>query len=58
MKPTQKSYADFCGDRTPEPLTEDLNLFISKFRQKWYSSRSMRFRDWLGEFEDLLDLLD
>ena len=59
MTTNKKSYGDFYDDLpAPHALTEDLNKFTTAFRAKWYSPRAMRFRDWVSEVEDLLDLLD
>ena len=59
MNINRKTYGDFAGDLPDPPaLTEDLNKFAAAFRAKWYSPRPMRFKDWIGEVEDLLDLLD
>ena len=38
-------------------LEEDFNKFISVFRKYYYSGKMMRFRDWLDEVDDLIDLL-
>ena len=38
-------------------LEEDLNKFISVFRKYYYSGKMMRFRDWLDEVDELIDLL-
>lgn len=57
MNTNKKSYGDFAAG-TPRELTEDLNKFAAAFRSRWYSSKTMRFKDWIGEVEDLLDLLD
>jgi hypothetical protein len=56
MNTNKKSYGDFAAG-TPRELTEDLNKFAAAFRSRWYSSKTMRFKDWIGEVEDLLDLL-
>ena len=40
-----------------EILEEDLNKFVSTFRKYYYSSRRLRFRDWIKEIEDLIDIL-
>ena len=39
-------------------LNESVNRFIMKFRGLYYSGKTMRFRDWLREIEDLVDDLD
>lgn len=39
-------------------LNEDFNKFISKFRRLYASGKTMRFKDWLKEFESLIDELD
>ena len=57
MNTNKKSYGDFAAG-TPKDLTEDLNKFTAAFRALWYSNRTMRFRDWNKEIEDLLDLLN
>jgi len=38
-------------------LEEDFNKFISVFRKYYYSGKMMRFRDWLDEVDELIDLL-
>ncbi len=40
-----------------EPLNEDVNRFITKFRRMYLSGKLMKFRDWIGEMDDLLDEL-
>ena len=40
-----------------EPLNEDVNRFITKFRRMYLSGKLMKFRDWLDEMDDLLDEL-
>ena len=39
-------------------INENINRFIMKFKGLYYSGRTMRFRDWLREIEDLVDELD
>lgn len=39
-------------------LSENPNKFITKFRKLYYSPKQMRFRDWLIEFEELIEELD
>ena len=38
-------------------MSEDLNDYISEFRKLYYSSRTMTFRRWLQEMENLLDAI-
>lgn len=57
MRNNRKTYGDFAVGN-PKELTEDLNKFAAAFRSRWYSNRTMRFRDWIREVDDLLDLLD
>jgi hypothetical protein len=40
-----------------EPLNEDVNRFITKFRRLYLSGRLMKFRDWIDEMDELLDEL-
>jgi len=40
-----------------EPLNEDVNRFITKFRRMYLSGKLMKFRDWIDEMDDLLDEL-
>ena len=37
---------------------EDLNKFISSFRRSYYSGKTKKFKDFMKEVEDLLDILD
>ena len=41
-----------------DPLNEDINRFISKFRRMYLSGRLMKFREWIDVMDDLLDDLD
>ena len=41
-----------------DPLNEDINKFISKFRRMYLSGRLMKFREWIDVMDDLLDDLD
>jgi len=38
-------------------MNEDLNDYIREFRKLYYSSRTMTFRRWLEEMENLLDTI-
>lgn len=38
-----------------DPLNEDINRFISKFRRMYLSGRLMKFREWIDVMDDLLD---
>lgn len=38
-------------------VEEDFNRFISTFRKYYYSSKSMRFKDWLDAMEELVEVL-
>jgi hypothetical protein len=38
-------------------MNEDANDYIREFRKLYYSSRTMTFRKWLEEFENLLDTI-
>lgn len=38
-------------------INEDANDYIREFRKLYYSSRTMTFRKWLEEFENLLDTI-
>ena len=38
-------------------MSEDLNDYIREFRKLFYSSRTMTFRRWLEEMENLLDTI-
>ena len=59
MTISNKRFSDFYGDLPdPDALTEDVSKFTTAFREKWWSGRAMRFRDWVCEVEELLDLLD
>ncbi len=40
-----------------EPLNEDVNRFIAKFRRMYLSGKLMKFREWIDEMDDLLDEL-
>ena len=44
-------------DKTSPILNENDNIFINSFRRKLYSNKRMSFKEWLFEFEDLIDLL-
>ena len=46
------------NDKNNQLLNEDFNTFIYKFRRLYVSGKMMRFRDWLKEFEGLIDELD
>lgn len=46
------------NDKNNQLLNEDFNKFIYKFRRLYVSGKMMRFRDWLKEFEGLIDELD
>lgn len=39
-------------------LSENPNRFITKFRKLYYSPKQMRFREWLIEFEELIEELN
>ena len=41
-----------------DPLNEDINRFISKFRRMYLSGKLMKFREWIDVMDDLLDDLD
>ena len=56
MTISNKRFSDFYGDLPdPDALTEDVSKFTTAFREKWWSGRAMRFRDWVCEVEELLD---
>jgi len=38
-------------------MNEDVNDYIREFRKLYYSSRTMTFRRWLEEMENLLDTI-
>jgi len=38
-------------------MNEDLNDYIQEFRKLYYSSRTMTFRRWLEDIENLLDTI-
>ena len=38
-------------------MNEDVNDYIREFRKLYYSSRTMTFRKWLEEMENLLDTI-
>ena len=38
-----------------QEINEDLQEFRVKFRQLYFSGKVMKFKDWLKEFQDLLD---
>ena len=37
---------------------EDLNKFVSSFRKMYYSGKTKRFKDFMRDVEELLDILD
>ena len=41
-----------------QPINEDVNAFIAKFRKLYLSAKVMRFRDWMNEVDDLIDALE
>ena len=48
MTISNKRFSDFYGDLPdPDALTEDVSKFTTAFREKWWSGRAMRFRDWV-----------
>lgn len=38
-------------------LDEDISKFLQQFRKNLYSSKRMTFREWLSNYEELLDIL-
>jgi hypothetical protein len=40
-----------------DPLNEDINKFISKFRRMYLSGKVMKFREWIDVMDDLIDEL-
>lgn len=40
-----------------DPLNEDINKFISRFRRMYLSGKLMKFRDWIDVMDDLIDEL-
>ena len=52
-----KSYNHF-SRRSDNLVTEDLNGFITKFRQHYRSGRKYSFREWMTIFADLIEELD
>jgi len=38
-------------------MNEDINDYVREFRKLYFSSRTMSFRKWLEEFENLLDTI-
>ena len=38
-------------------MNEDISDYVREFRKLYFSSRTMSFRKWLEEFENLLDTI-
>ena len=52
-----KSYNHFSHD-SENLLNEDLNRFVTKFRQHYRSGKKYSFREWMSIFSDLIEELE
>ena len=52
-----KSYNHFSHE-SQNLLTEDLNRFVTRFRQYFRSGKKYSFREWMNEVGELMDELD